>query len=167
MYVVNAQNTLSSLLTSLFVAYVNWSVFTSLTPTLFYFSVWKLGIAGHEFSLLSTLAPLLLRNPQVFDICASRVGRTVLYALTVTGIAAYALNSPLLRLLIVMLANAALSMGFAIDWSAPLASTSYQGMRKCTIFSSSSLCYSMPVHSGWSRILALFVEQTCESYQQP
>lgn len=108
---------------------MNWSVFTSLTPTLFYFSVWKLGVAGHEFSLLSTLSPLLLRYPIVMDISASRVGRTALYTLTLTGVAAYGTSSPLMRLLIVMQANAALCMGFAADWSAPPVSASYQGLR--------------------------------------
>ncbi|KAH8100162.1 Frag1/DRAM/Sfk1 family-domain-containing protein [Cristinia sonorae] len=115
-------------LCDVYLSYVNWSVFTSLTPTLFYFSVWKLGVAGHELSLLSTLSPLLLRYPIVLDISASRAGRTILYALTAMGIAAYALSSPLLRLLVVMIANAALCVGFAADWSAPPVSASYQGL---------------------------------------
>ncbi|TCD63760.1 hypothetical protein EIP91_004975 [Steccherinum ochraceum] len=115
-------------LCDVYLAYVNWSVFTSLTPTLFYFSVWTLGIAGHEFSLLSILSPLFLRNPQVLDVCCSRPGRTILYVLTIAGIVAYASNSPLVRLLAVMLANSALSIGFAVDWSAPAASASYQSI---------------------------------------
>ena len=64
------------------------------------------------------------------DVLVSKLGRTTLYVLTITGVAAYMSNSPLIRLLIVMFANAALCMGFAIDWSAPLASASYQGICK-------------------------------------
>ncbi|THH23217.1 hypothetical protein EUX98_g7963 [Antrodiella citrinella] len=115
-------------LCDVYLSYINWSVFTSLTPTLFYFSVWQLGIAGHEFSLFSTLSPLLLSYPIVMNILPMRQGRTVLYGITVAGIAAYASASPLLRLLVVMVANSALCIGLAIDWSGPMVSTSYQGI---------------------------------------
>lgn len=61
----------------------------------------------------------------VLDIASSRTGRTVLHVFTLTGQLAYISNSPLLRLFIVAFANAALSIGVAVDWSAPLSSVGY------------------------------------------
>lgn len=119
-------------------AYIQWSVFTALAPTLFYFSVWELGIAGHELSLLATLSPILLNIQIVLDIASSRVGRTLLYLVSFVGLAAYALESPLARLFAVMFANTAVSIGYAVDWSAPIASVGYQGIRT-TSFSLSLL----------------------------
>lgn len=104
-------------------------MFTALAPTLFYFSVWELGIAGHELSLLATLSPILLNTQIVLDIASSRIGRTALYVVSYIGLAAYALGSPLVRLFAVMFANVAVSIGFAVDWSALVASVGYQGTR--------------------------------------
>ncbi|KAF8962704.1 Frag1/DRAM/Sfk1 family-domain-containing protein [Flammula alnicola] len=44
-----------SFMSDVYLSYIFWSLFTALIPTLFYFSVWKLGIAGHELALLSLL----------------------------------------------------------------------------------------------------------------
>ena len=109
-----------------FLALVHWSVFTSLAPTLFYFSVWQLGIAGHELSLLSLLSPILLRNRVILDVVSSKAGRTILHIFTLSGQLAYFSKSPLIRLFIVAFANFALSMGVAVDWSQPLAGVGYQ-----------------------------------------
>ncbi|KAI0784469.1 Frag1/DRAM/Sfk1 family-domain-containing protein [Abortiporus biennis] len=114
-------------LSDVYLSYIQWSVFTSLTPTLFYFSVWELGLAGSELSLLSTLSPIVLNiSPVVVDLMCSRVGRTVLYGLTSIGLAAYALPTPLQRLLAVAFANMACCIGFAVDWSGPVKSVGYQ-----------------------------------------
>ena len=109
-----------------FLALVHWSVFTSLAPTLFYFSVWQLGIAGHELSLLSLLSPILLRNRVILDVASSKAGRTILHIFTLSGQLAYFSKSPLIRLFIVAFANFALSIGVAVDWSQPLAGVGYQ-----------------------------------------
>ncbi|KAH9943702.1 Frag1/DRAM/Sfk1 family-domain-containing protein [Amylocystis lapponica] len=98
-------------------SFVFWSIITSLTPTLFYFSVWELGIAGHELALLSTVSPCLLAIPPFLHWCCSATGRTTLYLLSLTGIAAYALNSPLQRLFVVSFASAVACIGAAADWS--------------------------------------------------
>ncbi len=111
------------------IAYIQWSLFTALAPTLFYFSVWELGIAGHELSLLATLSPILLGIQIVLDVASSRIGRNALYLVSYVGLAAYALGSPLVRLFAVMFANIAVGIGFAVDWSAPVASVGYQGTR--------------------------------------
>ncbi|TDL25465.1 hypothetical protein BD410DRAFT_836977 [Rickenella mellea] len=100
-----------------YLAYMFWSILTSLAPALFYFSVWELGIAGHELALLSVLSPVLL-YVQEFDAWAKTPsGRTTLHALSLTGLLAYKLNLPLCRLIVVAFANATLCIVKAVDWS--------------------------------------------------
>ncbi|KAJ7931407.1 Frag1/DRAM/Sfk1 family-domain-containing protein [Mycena leptocephala] len=74
--------------------YIFWSIFTSLIPTLFYFSVWELGIAGHELALLSTLSPIFLSVTPVLTWAKSRDGSTTLHILSLLGLAAFSLTSP-------------------------------------------------------------------------
>ena len=59
-------------------AYQSWTLLTSLPVTLFYFSIWKLALAGPEFSTLTALSPLLLGFSPVLSFAVSRGGRTVL-----------------------------------------------------------------------------------------
>jgi len=114
-------------------AYIFWSLFTSLIPTLFYFSVWKLGIAGHELALLSVLSPALLSlsSPHnylfsstnsaaswtVLDFARTRRGQALLQAFSLIGIAAYIVPSPGGRLGLVAAANIAAVMRQAVLWS--------------------------------------------------
>lgn len=107
---------------------MNWSIFTSLTPTLFYFSVWELALTGSELSLLATLSPIVLGIPYLLSMFSSRAGRTTLYVLTLTGLAAYLLDSPVYRLAVVAFANFVMCIGLAVDWSVPLSSLGYQGI---------------------------------------
>jgi hypothetical protein len=58
-------------------AYQSWTLLTSLPVTLFYFSIWKLALAGPEFSSLTALSPLLLGFTPVLSFAVSRSGRTV------------------------------------------------------------------------------------------
>ncbi|KAF5382105.1 hypothetical protein D9615_004235 [Tricholomella constricta] len=101
-----------------YLSYVFWSIFTSLIPTLFYFSVWELGIAGHELALLSTLSPVLLGIPSLLRWARTRNGQTALHVLELVGLVAYALESPMHRLLAVSSATAALVLRQAAKWSA-------------------------------------------------
>jgi hypothetical protein len=98
-------------------AYVFWSIFTSLIPTLFYFSVWELGIAGHELALLSTLSPVLLGISPIFEWARTQAGRSFLHLLSFCGLAAFALSSPLHRLLLVTFANISAVLRLAVDWT--------------------------------------------------
>ena len=100
-------------------ACIFWSVFTSLTPTLFYFSVWKLAIAGPEASLLCTLSPILLGIPSVHSILASRRGRIASHLLSIVGLAAYRFDDPLHRLWLVNIANVFACALAAVEWSGP------------------------------------------------
>ncbi len=59
-------------------AYQSWTLLTSLPVTLFYFSIWKLALAGPEFSSLTALSPLLLGFTPLLSFAVSRGGRTVL-----------------------------------------------------------------------------------------
>ena len=88
--------------------------------------MWQLAIAGSELSLLATLSPIVLGVPILRDIFSSRAGRTVLYGLTLVGLAAYLLESPLYRLFAVAFANFAMCIGWTIDWSVPISSMGYQ-----------------------------------------
>lgn len=111
-----------------------WSLFTSLIPTLFYFSVWKLGIAGHELALLSVLSPMLLslssphdylfgssasntQAPSVIDFTSTRRGQSILQLASLIGIAAYLVPSPGGRLALVAIANIISVMRQAVAWS--------------------------------------------------
>ena len=121
-------------------AYTFWSIFTSLAPTLFYFSIWELGIAGSELSLLSILSPCLLGFSSFRQWCQTRSGRVVLHMLSLSALFAYALPKPQHRLLLVAAGNIFLCIGAVIDWSgASGTSVEYQATRA-----------SLPVH-GLSR----------------
>jgi hypothetical protein len=96
---------------------------------LFYFSVWELGIAGSELALLSTLSPVLLSIPMLLDVASSHSGRTVLHCLSLVGLGAYALKSPVYRLFAVAFATSMTCIGWAVDWSARPANLGYQAMR--------------------------------------
>ncbi|KAI0648890.1 Frag1/DRAM/Sfk1 family-domain-containing protein [Trametes meyenii] len=105
-----------SFIGDVYLSYIFWSVYTALAPTLFYFSVWELGIAGQELALLSMLSPILLGIPPFREWAHAREGRTVLHGLALVGVAAYAVPSPLGRLFLVSFASAAASIGAAVDW---------------------------------------------------
>ncbi|KDR76390.1 hypothetical protein GALMADRAFT_226084 [Galerina marginata CBS 339.88] len=139
-----AENTWRSVLSfmaDVYLSYIFWTLFTSLIPTLFYFSVWKLGIAGHELALLSVLSPALLTfvpfspydyifNPtsptipstsastqSMLDFARTRRGQTNLQLTSLIGILAYLIPSPGGRLLLVAFANIVAVMRQAAAWS--------------------------------------------------
>lgn len=99
------------------IAFVFWSIYTSLLPSLFYFSVWKLGIAGAELALLTILSPGVLGISVFKSWAASRSGRTILHALSLIGLLAYKFTAPFERLLCVAFANVIVCIGCVVDWS--------------------------------------------------
>ncbi|KDQ53108.1 hypothetical protein JAAARDRAFT_39481 [Jaapia argillacea MUCL 33604] len=120
---------ITTFLSDAYLSYICWSIFTSLAPTLFYFSVWELGIAGHELALLSSLSPGLLGIPSFHSWSRTLDGRTTLHLLSFLGLAAYAVEDPFARLLAVALANMALSIRLAVDWTgADGRGAGYQGI---------------------------------------
>ncbi|KZS92349.1 hypothetical protein SISNIDRAFT_412412 [Sistotremastrum niveocremeum HHB9708] len=108
-----------SFLADLYLSYIWWSLLTSLAPTLFYFSVWELGLAGSEIAILSSLSPVFLLFPPLRRPLETHNGRVCLYLLWLSGLLAYATNSPLIRLLMVAFANIVATMNQALLWSKP------------------------------------------------
>lgn len=91
--------------------------FIQLIPTLFYFSVWELGIAGHELTLLTTLSPILLSIPGVLNWARTREGLVTLHILSFTGLVAFILPKPSQRLLLAGLGTVSLMMRQVVEWS--------------------------------------------------
>ncbi|KAF9466466.1 Frag1/DRAM/Sfk1 family-domain-containing protein [Collybia nuda] len=119
----------ASFVSDVYLSYIFWSVFTSLIPTLFYFSVWELGIAGQELALLSTLSPVFLGIAPLLAWTRTRGGLTTLHLLSFTGLAAYALEEPLHRLLVVTPATGAVVMRQVVEWAGVEAvDVGYQGV---------------------------------------
>ncbi|TFK70310.1 hypothetical protein BDN72DRAFT_766702 [Pluteus cervinus] len=108
---------LFTFLSDVYLSYIFWSIFTSLIPTLFYFSVWELGLAGQELALLSTLSPILLGIPSLRSWGSTRSGILILHCLSLSGIAAYALDNPIYRLGVVTFASIIVILRQAVQWS--------------------------------------------------
>ncbi|KAF8871772.1 Frag1/DRAM/Sfk1 family-domain-containing protein [Infundibulicybe gibba] len=106
-------------------AYVSISTLTSLIPTLFYFSVWELGIAGHELTLLATLSPFLIAlsgaprpHARLHGALRGKTAALMMHAVGMAGMAAYALDGPGRRLAVVAVAAGVTVLRWAIEWSA-------------------------------------------------
>jgi len=113
-------------------AYAFWSLSTALIPTLFYFSVWELGIAGQELALLTALSPVFLSITSLRNALATKGGLLVLHILSFSGLLAFALDSPLNRLFVVSFANAVIMIRQVLDWTGLTGSSvTYQAMREC------------------------------------
>jgi len=111
-------------------AYIFWSIFTALTPTLFYFSIWELGIAGHELALLSTFSPLLLSISSLSFWAHTRGGLTMIQLFSFSGLAAYILHRPIHRLFAVAFSSAATVLSQAVRWRQD---AYYQSIRKYSV----------------------------------
>jgi hypothetical protein len=121
---------------TIFTAYVFWSLFTALIPSLFYFSVWQLSIAGSELALFSVVSPVLLSlaipsssstSRTFLDIAKSHRGQVVLQSISLLGIVAYLVPSPLGRLLLVSAGNIAGMMRQAPLWAGAVEHRGYVG----------------------------------------
>jgi hypothetical protein len=98
-------------------AYVFLTLFTSLIPTLFYFSIWELGLAGTELTLFSVLSPFLLAHSSVSAFAKCRAGQVILQALSLSGLLVYPLGEPLTRLIVVAPAVALATLAAAAKWT--------------------------------------------------
>jgi hypothetical protein len=113
------------------VAYIYWTMLTSLAPSFFYYSVWQLGVAGQEVTLLTTLSPILLAIPPIREWACTQSGRASLWMGGLLGVACYISDFPIVRMLCVGLSNACLSMAKASDWSRT-EDAAYEGLCECT-----------------------------------
>ncbi|KAJ2162221.1 Protein cwh43 [Coemansia sp. RSA 552] len=94
-----------------YLAFVFWTVLTSLGLCIWYFPLWHMGISGYEVALFSDVAPVLLGIPFLRRLL--RRHRGIAAAVGLAGIAAYAVVSPAKRLLTVAAGTAGvmLSLG--------------------------------------------------------
>lgn len=111
-------------------AYVFWSLFTALIPTLFYFSIWELGIAGQEFTLLTLLTPFFLPTTPFFlpataetgiktwfQMLRSKKGQVVATLVQYSALVAWTSDSPVVRLIIVGLSCATMIQREVVLWA--------------------------------------------------
>ncbi|KAF9234613.1 Frag1/DRAM/Sfk1 family-domain-containing protein [Melanogaster broomeanus] len=108
-----------------YLSYLFWSIVTSLLTTLFYFSVWELGLSGAEAALFIYLSPILLGITPLRNWAVTKWGRVILRSLSLVGLAAYKLDGPLERLWAVIGANVAVLLSQVADWTA--GGDAYQG----------------------------------------
>ena len=76
--------------------FVFWSVLTSLGVTIWYFPLWHMGISGYEALVMSTVSPFLLAARPVRALAARH--QRLFHLLSLVGLAAYKVRSPVLRL---------------------------------------------------------------------
>ncbi|KAL1674263.1 Frag1/DRAM/Sfk1 family-domain-containing protein [Schizophyllum commune] len=92
---------LATFVSDLYLAHTFWAVFTAVQPTLFYFSVWELAIAGPELAILSVLSPTLLGSRTIASWASSKKGQAALHVLSLAGLLSYLSSSPVQRLFLV------------------------------------------------------------------
>ncbi|KAG6336366.1 hypothetical protein ID866_2723 [Astraeus odoratus] len=115
-----------SFIADVYFSYLFWSIVTSLLTTLFYFSVWELGLSGAEAAAFMYLSPALLGISPLRRWAISRWGRVTLRIFSLAGLAAYKLDSPLTRLYAVAGANLSVLVSQASDWMT--CHDAYQGL---------------------------------------
>ncbi|KAF7773286.1 hypothetical protein Agabi119p4_5453 [Agaricus bisporus var. burnettii] len=115
-----------SFLSDVYLSCVFLTLFTALIPTLFYFSIWELGLAGTELALFSVLSPFLLAHSSISAFAESQTGQVVLQGLSLSGLLAYLLKEPLARLLLVAPAVQLATLAATAKWTE--ADGSYQAI---------------------------------------
>jgi hypothetical protein len=102
-------------------AYQSWTLLTSLPVTLFYFSIWKLALAGPEFSSVTALSPLFLGFTPVLSFAVSRGGRAVFAgAAGAIGIGLWRAESMWVRLAAAMFGVFCTSIRWAGEWQSDI-----------------------------------------------
>ena len=79
--------------------------------------MWELGLAGAELALLSLLSPVFLGFLPGIDVLKTPLWSVTLDALSLFGLFAYKLSSPLNRLFAVAFANSVICIQFAVNFS--------------------------------------------------
>ncbi|OBT46186.1 hypothetical protein VE00_02295 [Pseudogymnoascus sp. WSF 3629] len=100
--------------------FVFWSMLTSLGLCVWYFPLWNMGISGYEILVMVTVTPFLLSNRSIRRLVLSNLRLT--HLLSLSGLVAYKLELPELRLFAVGL-GVALS---CLAWSATWSTTAFQ-----------------------------------------
>ncbi|KAI9493497.1 Frag1/DRAM/Sfk1 family-domain-containing protein [Zychaea mexicana] len=79
-----------------YLAFVFWSMLTSLALLIWYFPLWHMGISGYEAFLLITISPMVLGIRPLRRVMAKYRG--VFHILSLVGLASYLQQDPALRL---------------------------------------------------------------------
>lgn len=144
-------------------AYQTWTLLTALPTTLFYFSVWKLALAGPEFSSLATLAPLFLASPHILSFSRARYGRAILSAVgAVAGIGLWKADSVWTRLGGVVVGVMAGLMRWGAEWEEGRA---YHGIGEVFVCCVGIACTYFPGPSVYHGAYGLVVVQESQSQQ--
>ncbi|KAA1467420.1 hypothetical protein DENSPDRAFT_792681 [Dentipellis sp. KUC8613] len=118
-----------SFLADVYFSYQSWTLLTALPTTLFYFSVWKLALAGPELSTFATLSPIFLASSHVLAFTRSHIGRQILLLTgAAVGIGIWSAQSVLTRLggvIIGVMATVALWAG---EWADGGQATAYHSI---------------------------------------
>ncbi|KAN0065714.1 Protein cwh43 [Thecaphora frezii] len=121
-----------AMLSDCYLAFSFWTNLTALHPMIFYFSVYNMGIGGHELFLISQaiglgvaliLPPLRRRLTDSIGGVAhvgrlSNRSKAFGWMLSLAGIGSWWIHSALYRLLAVAFSNAVLAVLLAVDWAA-------------------------------------------------
>ncbi|KAI9500272.1 integral plasma membrane protein [Coemansia spiralis] len=92
-----------------YLAFMFWTVLTSLGLCVWYFPLWHMGISGYEVALFADMAPLLLGVPVLRRLL--RCHRAIAPAIGLAGVVAYAFPSPEKRLLAVAIGTFGVVLG--------------------------------------------------------
>ena len=96
--------------------FVFWSILTSLGVTIWYFPLWHMGISGYEALVMSTISPFLLSIRPLRALAARN--QRIVHFLSLAGLTAYKVKSPVLRLFTVGFGVWMQSLGWAATFSA-------------------------------------------------
>ncbi|CAG8528388.1 4662_t:CDS:10 [Funneliformis mosseae] len=105
---------LRGFLVDTYLAFMYWSMLTSLALTIWYFPLWYMGISGFESFLLVTIAPSLLGIGFIRKLINLNHG--VFHLLSLVGIAAYLFTDPVQRLIVVSTGVAIATVTWTSMW---------------------------------------------------
>ncbi|KAF8250255.1 hypothetical protein K440DRAFT_542160 [Wilcoxina mikolae CBS 423.85] len=83
----------------IYTGFMFWSILTSLGVTVWYFPLWHMGISGYEVLIMTTVTPFFLGLPSVRHMVINQP--SLIYALSLSGLVAFAITSPVPRLFLV------------------------------------------------------------------
>ncbi|CAG8578342.1 5886_t:CDS:10 [Ambispora leptoticha] len=97
-----------------YLAFVYWSMLTSLGLTIWYFPLWHMGISGYEVCLLVTTSPVLLGISSIRNLVTTN--RTIIYLVSLSGLTAYLFTDPTTRLFVVSFGVAMANLMWISRW---------------------------------------------------
>ncbi|CAG8629980.1 7081_t:CDS:2 [Acaulospora morrowiae] len=107
-------NNIMEYIVDTYLAFVYWSMLTSLALTIWYFPLWYMGISGYEAFLLVTSSPVLLGIESVRKIVGSYTG--LFHLLSLVGLSSYMFIDPVTRLMLVSIGMALANLTWTSTW---------------------------------------------------